>query len=157
MRTLNTQQDVNKLMNINNYSHIVTSLSWEEVNRRTHAEQEHQPTRSKIQSLFRQKSVYNAAMEEQRTRSQENSKFTAGDGSDAVWHSVRDASGATSFQGYEFEETSGHLKTALVGGADKGSQDVFGLGLCMAMQIQTSVNRDLAPPQSGFRPPVKLG
>jgi len=60
---------------------------------------------------------YNAAMEEQRTRSQENSKFTAGDGSDAVWHSVRDASGATSFQGYEFEETSGHLKTALVGGA----------------------------------------
>ena len=58
MRTLNTQQDVNKLMNINNYSHIVTSLSWEEVNRRTHAEQEHQPTRSKIQSLFRQKSVY---------------------------------------------------------------------------------------------------
>jgi alanyl-tRNA synthetase len=30
---------------------------------------------------------------------------------------VRDASGATSFQGYEFEETSGHLKTALVAGA----------------------------------------
>ncbi len=60
---------------------------------------------------------YNAAMEEQRTRSQENSKFTAGDGSDAVWHSVRDASGATNFQGYEAEETSGTLKTALVGGA----------------------------------------
>lgn len=59
---------------------------------------------------------YNAAMEEQRTRSQENSKFTAGDGSDAVWHSVRDASGATSFQGYEAEETSATLKTALVGG-----------------------------------------
>ena len=58
MRTLNTQQDVNNLMNINNYSHTVTSVSWKEVNRRTHAEQEHQPTRSKIQSLFRQKSVY---------------------------------------------------------------------------------------------------
>ena len=60
---------------------------------------------------------YDAAMEEQRARSQEHSKFTAGDGSDAIWHSVRDASGATSFQGYEFEETSGHLKTALVAGA----------------------------------------
>jgi alanyl-tRNA synthetase len=38
--------------------------------------------------------------------------------SGAVWHSVRDASGATSFQGYEFaEDSSARLKTALVGGA----------------------------------------
>jgi len=60
---------------------------------------------------------YNAAMEEQRTRSQENSKFAAGDGSNEIWFAVRDASGATSFQGYELEETSGRLVTALVGGA----------------------------------------
>ncbi len=60
---------------------------------------------------------YNAAMEEQRTRSQENSKFAAGDGSNEIWFAVRDASGATSFQGYELEETSGRLAMALVGGA----------------------------------------
>jgi alanyl-tRNA synthetase len=64
---------------------------------------------------------YNAAMEEQRTRSQEHSKFGAGDAKGEVWFSVRDASGATSFQGYEFEETSGHLKTALVDGAQAKS------------------------------------
>jgi alanyl-tRNA synthetase len=59
---------------------------------------------------------YNSAMEEQRTRSQEHSKFAAGDAKGEVWFAVRDASGATNFQGYEFEETSGHLKTALVNG-----------------------------------------
>ncbi|HVY89195.1 MAG TPA: alanine--tRNA ligase [Hyphomonadaceae bacterium] len=64
---------------------------------------------------------YNAAMEEQRKRSQEHSKFNAGDGSDAVWHSVRDASGATSFQGYEFEESSARLVSAIVGGAETKS------------------------------------
>jgi alanyl-tRNA synthetase len=60
---------------------------------------------------------YNAAMEEQRSRSQENSKFAAGDSSAEVWFAVRDASGATSFQGYEAEESSGRLAMALVGGA----------------------------------------
>jgi alanyl-tRNA synthetase len=59
---------------------------------------------------------YQAAMEEQRTRSQEHSKFAAGGGSEAAWHSVRDASGATAFQGYEADETSGALAAALVGG-----------------------------------------
>ena len=59
---------------------------------------------------------YNAAMEEQRTRSQENSKFAAGDASGEVWFAVRDASGATNFQGYEAEESSGRLVNALVGG-----------------------------------------
>ena len=60
---------------------------------------------------------YNAAMEEQRTRSQENSKFAAGDGSNEIWFAVRDASGATSFQGYDAEESSARLAMALVGGA----------------------------------------
>ena len=59
---------------------------------------------------------YNAAMEEQRTRSQEHSKFAAGNASGEVWFAVRDASGATSFQGYEAEETSGRLVMALVNG-----------------------------------------
>ena len=60
---------------------------------------------------------YNAAMEEQRARSQEHSKFAAGDGAGEVWFAVRDASGATAFQGYDLDETSGRLVTALVGGA----------------------------------------
>jgi alanyl-tRNA synthetase len=59
---------------------------------------------------------YNAAMEEQRARSQEHSKFAAGNAAGEVWFAVRDASGATSFQGYEAEETSGRLVTALVDG-----------------------------------------
>jgi alanyl-tRNA synthetase len=60
---------------------------------------------------------FNTLMDQQRARSQEHSKFGAGDGSDAVWHAVRDASGATAFQGYEFEETSGRLVAVLAGGA----------------------------------------
>jgi len=60
---------------------------------------------------------YEAAMKEQRERSQEHSKFAAGDGSGEIWFAVRDASGATNFQGYEAEETSGRLVTALAGGA----------------------------------------
>ncbi len=60
---------------------------------------------------------YKAAMEEQREQSRENSKFAAGDASGEVWFAVRDASGATSFQGYEAEETSGRLVNVLVGGA----------------------------------------
>ncbi len=60
---------------------------------------------------------FNSSMDEQRARSQESSKFGAGDAAGEVWFAVRDASGATSFQGYEFEETSGRLVTALVGGA----------------------------------------
>ena len=60
---------------------------------------------------------YNAAMEEQRARSQEHSKFAAGDGAGEVWFAVRDASGATAFQGYDLDESSGRLVTALVGGA----------------------------------------
>ena len=59
---------------------------------------------------------FNVAMDEQRTRSQEHSKFAAGEGAGEVWFAVRDASGATNFQGYEAEETSGRLVTALVGG-----------------------------------------
>ncbi len=60
---------------------------------------------------------FNAAMEIQRARSQENSKFAASDASGEVWFAVRDASGATNFQGYTAEESSGRLVTALVGGA----------------------------------------
>ncbi len=60
---------------------------------------------------------FNAAMEIQRARSQENSKFAAGDASGEVWFAVRDASGATNFQGYDAEESSGTLKIALIGGA----------------------------------------
>jgi alanyl-tRNA synthetase len=60
---------------------------------------------------------FNAAMDVQRARSQEHSKFAAGDASGEVWFAVRDASGATSFQGYDAEESSGRLVTALVGGA----------------------------------------
>jgi alanyl-tRNA synthetase len=59
---------------------------------------------------------FNVAMDEQRSRSQEHSKFAAGEGAGEVWFAVRDASGATNFQGYEAEETSGRLVTALVGG-----------------------------------------
>ncbi len=59
---------------------------------------------------------YNAAMEIQRGNSRDNSKFAAGDASGEVWFAVRDASGATNFQGYEAEETSGRLVNALVGG-----------------------------------------
>src|SRR5262249_8059724 len=40
---------------------------------------------------------YNAAMDVQRTRSQDASKFGAADTSGEVWFAVRDASGATSF------------------------------------------------------------
>jgi alanyl-tRNA synthetase len=58
---------------------------------------------------------FNTSMDEQRSRSQENSKFAAGDKGE-VWFAVRDASGATNFQGYELEETSGKLGTALVNG-----------------------------------------
>ena len=39
MSTSNSQQDVNKLMNINNCSHTVTSLSSAQINRHTHAKQ----------------------------------------------------------------------------------------------------------------------
>ena len=62
---------------------------------------------------------FNAAMADQRSRSQEHSKFAAGDGAGEVWFSVRDASGATTFQGYEFDETSGRLAAVLVGGAQQ--------------------------------------
>jgi alanyl-tRNA synthetase len=61
--------------------------------------------------------AYNVAMEKQREDSRSSSKFAAGDASGEIWFAVRDASGATSFQGYEAEETSGRLVTALVGGA----------------------------------------
>jgi alanyl-tRNA synthetase len=60
---------------------------------------------------------FDAAMEEQRARSQEHSKFAAADGSQALWHTVRDASGATAFRGYTMEESSGRLKAALVASA----------------------------------------
>jgi len=60
---------------------------------------------------------YNAAMEVQRGNSREHSKFAAGDTSGEVWFAVRDASGATNFQGYDAEESSGRLAIALVGGA----------------------------------------
>ncbi len=67
---------------------------------------------------------FNAAMDVQRARSQESWKGSGEQGAGEVWFAVRDASGATSFQGYEFEETSGRLVTALVGGkrADKLAQ-----------------------------------
>ena len=61
--------------------------------------------------------AFNAAMEIQRARSQENSKFAAGDASGEVWFAVRDASGATAFQGYDAEESSARLANILVGGA----------------------------------------
>jgi len=64
---------------------------------------------------------YNAAMDKQREESRKGSNFTAKDSGDAVWHSVRDASGATSFQGYEFEESSARLVTALIGGVQAKS------------------------------------
>jgi alanyl-tRNA synthetase len=62
---------------------------------------------------------FNAAMADQRTRSQEHSKFAAGEGAGEVWFAVRDASGATAFQGYEFEETSGRLAAILVDGVQQ--------------------------------------
>src|SRR5690606_3297788 len=52
---------------------------------------------------------FDAAMDKQRARSQESWKGSGEQGSGEVWFAVRDASGATSFQGYEFEETSGRL------------------------------------------------
>jgi alanyl-tRNA synthetase len=60
---------------------------------------------------------FKAAMEEQRARSQESWKGGAETGGAEVWFSVRDASGATNFKGYDMEETSGRLVAALVGGA----------------------------------------
>ena len=60
---------------------------------------------------------FNTLMDQQRTRSQESWKGTGEQGASEVWFAVRDASGATSFQGYEFEETSSRLVTALIGGA----------------------------------------
>jgi alanyl-tRNA synthetase len=65
--------------------------------------------------------AFNVSMDEQRARSQEHSKFAAGEGAGEVWFAVRDASGATSFQGYDLEEASGRLATALVGGAQSKS------------------------------------
>jgi len=58
--------------------------------------------------------AYNVAMAKQREDSRASSKFAAGDASGEIWFAVRDASGATSFQGYELEETSGRLVNALV-------------------------------------------
>jgi len=60
---------------------------------------------------------FSSLMDEQRTRSQESWKGSSEAGSGEVWFAVRDASGATNFQGYEFEETSGTLTAILVGGA----------------------------------------
>jgi len=60
---------------------------------------------------------FSAAMDVQRARSQEHSRFAAGDSTAEMWFAVRDASGATSFQGYDAEETSGRLAIILAGGA----------------------------------------
>jgi len=60
---------------------------------------------------------FNSAMDEQRARSQESWKGGGDQGAGEVWFAVRDASGATNFQGYEFEETSGTLTAILTGGA----------------------------------------
>ncbi len=63
---------------------------------------------------------FNAAMAEQKSRSQDSWKG-AGDGaSDEVWFSVRDASGATNFHGYDLAETSGVLKAILKDGLPVG-------------------------------------
>ncbi len=59
---------------------------------------------------------FKAAMEEQRTRSQESWKGGSEGGASEVWFAVRDASGATNFRGYDLEETSGKLVAALIGG-----------------------------------------
>ena len=64
---------------------------------------------------------FTASMDEQRARSQESWKGSGEPGSGEVWFAVRDASGATNFQGYEFEETSGTLTAILVGGAQAKS------------------------------------
>jgi alanyl-tRNA synthetase len=66
-------------------------------------------------------SAFNSAMDEQRARSQEHSKFAAGEGAGEVWFAVRDASGATNFQGYDLEESSGRLATALINGVQAKS------------------------------------
>jgi alanyl-tRNA synthetase len=65
---------------------------------------------------------FNAAMEEQRARSQESWKGSGETGTGEVWFAVRDASGATAFKGYELDETSGRLVAALVNG--KSANDV---------------------------------
>src|SRR5262245_22500524 len=59
---------------------------------------------------------FNAAMEKQRAQSQESWKGSGETGTGEVWFAVRDASGATTFKGYELEETSGRLVAALVNG-----------------------------------------
>jgi alanyl-tRNA synthetase len=59
---------------------------------------------------------FNAAMEEQRARSQESWKGSGEAGTGEAWFAVRDASGATAFKGYELEETSGRLAAALIAG-----------------------------------------
>jgi len=60
---------------------------------------------------------FDAAMEKQREGSREGSSFGKVEASDTVWRAVRDSSGATAFQGYEFEESSARLVSAVVGGA----------------------------------------
>src|SRR5690606_8039787 len=64
---------------------------------------------------------FDAAMDQQRARSQESWKGSGEQGSGEVWVGVRDASGATSFEGYKFEEPSGRLVTAVIGGQRAGT------------------------------------
>ncbi|MEZ5938007.1 MAG: alanine--tRNA ligase [Hyphomonadaceae bacterium] len=61
---------------------------------------------------------FESAMADQRARSQESWKGSGEQGSGEIWFSVRDASGATNFQGYDFEESSGRL-VAILAGAEK--------------------------------------
>jgi alanyl-tRNA synthetase len=70
----------------------------------------------RARSLTVDEAGFNAAMEEQRARSQESWKGSGETGTGEVWFAVRDASGATAFKGYELEETSGRLVAALVNG-----------------------------------------
>ncbi len=64
---------------------------------------------------------FQTAMAEQKARSQESWKGSAESGGVETWFALRDASGATSFQGYELEETSARLTAIVANGAPAAS------------------------------------
>ncbi|MDZ4760373.1 MAG: alanine--tRNA ligase [Alphaproteobacteria bacterium] len=70
----------------------------------------------RARGLFVDEAGFKLAMAGQRARSQESWKGGADDGAGAAWFAVRDASGATAFQGYEAEETSARLAVILADG-----------------------------------------
>jgi alanyl-tRNA synthetase len=59
---------------------------------------------------------FRAAMAEQKARSQESWKGSGEKAAGGAWFALRDASGATNFQGYDLEESSGRLTAIVVNG-----------------------------------------